>query len=325
MTVKSRVLSLLRENEGEFVRGEDMAAALGCSRNAVWKAVRQLKEEGQHIESDPKEGYRLVQLGGGISAEGIRLYLDHPEVSIKVYETLPSTNQAAKEAAIAGTLGHGALVIAREQTQGRGRQGKAFFSPAEAGVYFSIVLEPKTEVGKALLITTAAATAVYRAVKALCALELSIKWVNDLYYRGRKVCGILTEAVSDFESGGVQFVVVGFGINLAPPSGGYPPDLLEVAGSLFGSLQEAKGIDPNRLVAQITNGLLSSYGEGMVSEEYVARNLVPGRDILVKRGMVNERFHALSIASDGALMVERIGEGDVPSRELIRYGEIQLL
>ena len=201
MTVKSSLLEMLEKNKGEVLSGESIAGELGCTRAAVWKAVKSLREEGYHIEAGPNKGYMLAKDTNRLSQEGIRLFLDDPKVKIDIYDELESTNQTAKKEAMMGEAGHGAFVIARSQTAGRGRRGREFYSPADTGLYMSVILKPQGTIHDSLLITTAAAVAVYRAVAQICGIQLDIKWVNDLFYKGKKVCGILTEAVTDFESG----------------------------------------------------------------------------------------------------------------------------
>lgn len=119
----------------------------------------------------------------------------------------------------AGGAGHGTLVAAGMQTAGRGRRGRSFASPEGAGLYLSVILKTGLPMQDAALTTFAAAVAVRRAVKAVCGKELAIKWVNDLYWQGKKCCGILTEAVTDVESGGLDHMVVGIGIDLVRPQG----------------------------------------------------------------------------------------------------------
>ncbi len=214
MTVKSSLLEMLEKNKGEVLSGERIAGELGCTRAAVWKAVKSLREDGYRIEAGPNKGYMLAKDTNRLSQEGIRLFLDDSKVKIDIYDKLESTNQTAKKEAMMGETGHGAFVIARSQTAGRGRRGREFYSPADAGLYMSVILKPQGTIHDSLLITTAAAVAVYRAVAQICGIQLDIKWVNDLFYKGKKVCGILTEAVTDFESGNIEFVVVGMGLNL---------------------------------------------------------------------------------------------------------------
>ena len=201
MTVKSRLLELLEQHKGETLSGEDIGRELSCTRAAVWKAVNSLRQEGYPIEAGPNKGYMLARESNLISAEGIRLFLKDPQVEIKIFDAISSTNLEARQLAVSGMAGHGSFVVAMEQTAGRGRRGREFYSPKGSGIYLSVILEPKGTLEGSLLITTAAATAVYKAVKEVCGVKLGIKWVNDLYKDNRKICGILTEAVTDFESG----------------------------------------------------------------------------------------------------------------------------
>ena len=201
MTVKSRLLELLEQHKGETLSGEDIGRELSCTRAAVWKAVNSLRQEGYPIEAGPNKGYMLARESNLISAEGIRLFLEDPQVEIKIFDAISSTNLEARQLAVSGMAGHGSFVDAMEQTAGRGRRGREFYSPKGSGIYLSVILEPKGTLEGSLLITTAAATAVYKAVKEVCGVKLGIKWVNDLYKDNRKDCGILTEAVTDFESG----------------------------------------------------------------------------------------------------------------------------
>ena len=239
MTVKSSLLEMLEKNKGEVLSGESIAGELGCTRAAVWKAVKSLREEGYHIEAGPNKGYMLAKDTNRLSQEGIRLFLDDPKVKIDIYDELESTNQTAKKEAMMGEAGHGAFVIARSQTAGRGRRGREFYSPADTGLYMSVILKPQGTIHDSLLITTAAAVAVYRAVAQICGIQLDIKWVNDLFYKGKKVCGILTEAVTDFESGNIEFVVVGMGLNLYLDQENMPAELRNIAGALYETKEDA--------------------------------------------------------------------------------------
>ena len=171
MTVKSSLLEMLEKNKGEVISGERIASELGCTRAAVWKAVKSLREEGYRIEAGPNKGYMLAKDTNRLSQEGIRLFLDDPEVKIDIYDELESTNQTAKKEAMIGEAGHGSFVIARSQTAGRGRRGRGFYSPADAGLYMSVILKPQGTLHDSLLITTAAAVAVYRAVEQICGIH----------------------------------------------------------------------------------------------------------------------------------------------------------
>ena len=121
MTVKSRLLELLEQHKGETLSGEDIGRELSCTRAAVWKAVNSLRQEGYPIEAGPNKGYMLARESNLISAEGIRLFLEDPQVEIKIFDAISSTNLEARQLAVSGMAGHGSFVVAMEQTAGRGR------------------------------------------------------------------------------------------------------------------------------------------------------------------------------------------------------------
>ena len=320
MMVKSRLLELLEKHKGETLSGEDIGRELSCTRAAVWKAVKSLREEGYPIEAGPNKGYVLARESNLLSAEGIRLFLDDPQVDIQIFDEINSTNLEARQAAVSGKAGHGSFVVALEQTAGRGRRGREFYSPRGSGIYLSVVLEPRGTLEGSLLITTAAATAVYKAVQDVCGIELGIKWVNDLYRDGKKVCGILTEAVTDFESGNIEFAIVGIGLNLYVEASHLSEELREVAGGIYPDQESAGVADRNRLVAQIVNHLLEETKDLKLSEVYVAHNLVPGREITIVDGENSRTARALSICEDGRLLVE---ETDGTQQKL-SFGEISI-
>ncbi|MDO5136111.1 MAG: biotin--[acetyl-CoA-carboxylase] ligase [Eubacteriales bacterium] len=320
MTVKSRLLELLEQHRGETLSGEELARELSCTRAAVWKAVKTLREEGYHIDAGTNRGYVLSPDSHRLSLEAIRLHLREPQVYMRLYQQISSTNQEAKKAAIQREAGHGAFVLALEQTEGRGRRGRSFYSPRGGGLYLSVVLEPKDTIQSSLLLTTGAAAAVCMAVEEVCGVSLDIKWVNDLYKDGKKVCGILTEAVTDFESGSIEFAIVGIGLNLYLEEKALPEELKGLAGSVYASGEEAGRADLNRLAAGIVNHLLEETRRKALSPEYVRRSILPGRDILV---MDKERVRpakALELCPDGRLLIQE----EDGSRRQLSYEEVSV-
>ena len=321
ISVKSRLLELLEQNRGITISGEQMARELDCTRAAVWKAVKALQQEGYEIEAGPNKGYMLSEDNNILAEEGIRPLLRQPEVYLKLYQETDSTNRAAKQAAIAGKAGHGSVILACGQSCGRGRRGRSFYSPSQAGLYLSVILQPQGNLRESLLLTTDAAVAVYKAVRKITGIELDIKWVNDLYYKGKKVCGILTEAITDFESGEIQYAVVGIGLNLYEEEGGYPPELRGIAGGLYRNQREAEGVNRNRLAAEIVNCLLDETRELKLLPEYLDRNMVPGQRIQILDGQQSRSAYAVAICQDGRLKV-REEDG---SETLLAYGEISVI
>ena len=321
ISVKSRLLELLEQNRGITISGEQMARELDCTRAAVWKAVKTLQQEGYEIEAGPNKGYMLSEDNNSLAEEGIRPLLRQPEVYLKLYQEIDSTNRAAKQAAIAGEAGHGSVILACGQSCGRGRRGRSFYSPSQAGLYLSVILQPQGNLRESLLLTTEAAVAVYKAVRKITGIELDIKWVNDLYYKGKKVCGILTEAITDFESGEIQYAVVGIGLNLYEEEGGYPPELRGIAGGLYRNQREAEGVNRNRLAAEIVNCLLDETRELKLLPEYLDRNMIPGHRIQILDGQQSRSAYAVAICQDGRLKV-REEDG---SETLLAYGEISVI
>ena len=227
VSTRQALLQALSAAGGSYVSGQQLAETLGVSRAAVHKAAAALTAQGYALEAAPRRGYRLTG-GDPFCAEAVGSY----PAPIYLYDSLESSNLTAKQLALTGAP-HGTLVLTSHQQAGRGRMGRVFESPAGKGVYLSLLLRPDLSAADAQTVTIGAAVAVARAVKALCGLELSIKWVNDLYYQGRKVCGILTEAGTDIESGQLEWLVVGIGLNLTTSPADWPEELARTAGSLY--------------------------------------------------------------------------------------------
>ncbi|MDO4396216.1 MAG: biotin--[acetyl-CoA-carboxylase] ligase [Clostridia bacterium] len=228
---RDQLLELFEKNKGSYFSGEEIAEKLGISRTAVWKAVQSLKNEGYKIEAVRNKGYSLATDTDILSAQGIEKYLrdavgvgdeagagrnGNAKVTLNVLSEVDSTNVVAREKATAGAP-DGYTVVAGSQTKGRGRMGRAFYSPAGTGVYMSLVLRPKNfSPQNAVKLTTMAAVAVCRAIEKVSGEKAEIKWVNDVYVRGKKVCGILREASFNLEDGSLEYAVLGIGINVFP-------------------------------------------------------------------------------------------------------------
>lgn len=213
MSVKEAVLSSLIKNAGSFISGEELSNSMDVSRTAIWKAIKALKDEGHIIEAVTNKGYMLVSTSDLVTETSLREALPDKYKSncIQIYNTLGSTNTHAKHLALDGAP-HGTVVLAHQQTEGKGRLGRSFDSPL-SGIYLSMVIKPSFDPMLSTLITNAAAVAVSEAIDEVCGLESRIKWVNDIYISGKKVCGILSEGLTDFETGQIESIIVGIGIN----------------------------------------------------------------------------------------------------------------
>ena len=305
MSVKIEVLKALEENRGSFFSGEALANKLNISRAAVWKAIKQLKEEGYSIKAISNKGYSLSIETDVLSREGINIFLkeENKGLDIEVYKELDSTNVYAKQLAVQGAL-HGTVVLAEEQTAGRGRRGRSFYSPGSTGIYMSIILRPNMEANEAILITTATSVAVAKAIETVTRIKTGIKWVNDIYIDEKKVAGILTEAVTDFESGKIECVIVGIGINFSTPKNSYPDEIKEIATSLYEN--KPNDITRNQLVAEIINQVLASF-KNLQSKEFIEdykeKSIVIGRDIYILSNNSKTKAKAIDIDEQGGLIV----------------------
>ncbi len=239
MKTKDRILELLHQNRGAYISGQELADTLQVSRTAIWKAITSLREEGYEICGSTKNGYLLAEktdllnsevIASGLSEEARAFY------QITCVDVTESTNNDLRVQGLAGAI-EGTTLIAAKQTAGKGRKGRAFYSPDISGLYLSIILRPDMAMEDAVLITTATAVAAARACEetntALSAYDIGIKWVNDLFLSGKKFCGILTEAFLSMETGGLDYAVMGIGFNLTSPKDGWPEGISDVATSLF--------------------------------------------------------------------------------------------
>ncbi len=313
MSTKESVLELLTASP-EGVSGEIMARKLGVSRAAVWKAVRSLKAQGCDIEGVSNRGYRLLRGADELNAALITAACGLPT---EVFETLPSTNIVARERAMNGAP-HGTVIAANTQTSGRGRRGRSFVSGG-LGIYMTVILHPDAECSEAPLITTAAAVAVRDAILEVCGRDCGIKWVNDLYFNGKKVCGILTEAATDLESGEIRSMVVGIGINFRGVSGDFPKELREKAGFLLEPGED--GPRRNDLIAKTASNLLARAEQLQSREfmdEYRRHSIILGRRVEYVRGGRTFVATALDIDRNGGLEVLR----DDGVRETVTSGEV---
>ncbi len=321
MTVKDRVLDALESNRGAWFSGEALARTLGVSRSAVWKAISQLRAAGYPIRAVPNRGYSLEAGSALLSPQSVGQYCAVPGLAVQVEPSVTSTNDVLRQQAEAGAP-EGTVLIAAEQTAGKGRRGHSFYSPPDTGLYLSLLLRPKLEAKDALSLTTCAAAAVALAIEDCAGIDAGIKWVNDVFCRGKKVCGILTEAALDLESGGLQYAVVGLGVNLFPPEGGYPPALADIMGAVFDA--RPQGLEArSQLAGRILERFFAFYeriGEKPFFADYKKRSFLLGREVeVLERGLVRPAV-ALDLEPDFSL---RVREADGTVRAL-SSGEVRV-
>ena len=319
------MLRLLEENKGEPISGQKLAELLGVSRQAIWKAVESLKEDGHIINSSINKGYQLDSNSDLISAEGIRIFLskENRDRPIIVFKTIDSTNSEAKRLALNGAL-HGTVIISEEQTNGRGRKGKSFFSPPKTGIYASFILKPKVNIDDAQMVTIYAAVSVCNVIENLTNLKPKIKWVNDIYLNGKKICGILTEAISDFESGTVDFIIVGIGVNFSTKQEDFPKEIQDIAGSL-----PKTNISRNQFIAALIDEMLKNANcifQNNLIDLYKEHSLMLGKEIIYQKNLqtlygkvldINERGNLVVLINNSKIDILHSGEVEIKTKRII--------
>lgn len=224
MTLRESVLLALKERSGQWISGEALSEILNVSRTTVWKQVKTLLSEGYAIESSSKKGYRLSAPPDLLSPEEVGPGLATQQLGREhyfYYRELDSTNNRARELAAAG-YAEGTVVVAETQTAGRGRRGRNWYSPDSEGIYMSVILRPRLPLKEISRISLVTAVAVAATLETELQLQPRIKWPNDILINGRKIAGILSEAVTDMDS--IEYIVAGIGLNINNPLQNFPPD-----------------------------------------------------------------------------------------------------
>ena len=288
MTTKQKVFELLTQNEGSHISGEKLAQKCGVSRAAIWKAVKALREDGFVVEGTNNNGYTLsANSKADILSQAVleydlaQAFPDFTGSHVECFETIDSTNTYAKKlAAQDASKYHQAIITAESQTAGRGRIGRTFESPAGTGVYLSLIITPKGGITQPAVITASAAVAVCRAIKKLYDVQPAIKWINDIYVQNdgvlKKAVGILTEGITNFETGLIESAVIGIGVNIKPSADIKKSAAKDIAGFLTEAPQIDGGLPPApapsraRFIAEIAGQVFKILDEPLprVIEEY---------------------------------------------------------
>lgn len=303
--LKNEVYKLLIKNKGSYLSGQQIADKLNVSRTAVWKVINSLKEDGFDIRSKTNMGYYIFEESNLINKIILEkeMLTDCLGKNIIILDSIDSTNNYLKEKA--DVLPDGTLVIAKKQTGGKGRFGRKFESPEGTGLYMSVLIKS----GKYNLnfITILAAVAVHRAIFEVCKIKTQIKWVNDIHYNGKKLCGILTEATIEGETGNINNIILGIGINT-----GKWNELPENLEKIITTLEDisCKKISQNKLCVEVLkniemllNDISCENGIHNLLNEYKENLNVFNKNITVVFGKNRVNGYIKDITETGALMV----------------------
>lgn len=324
---KAEVLRLLREST-DYISGQELCEKFSVSRTAVWKIMKQLKEEGYEIEAVQNRGYRLLTVPDILSKSEIESRLDGGWIGTRVYfaEEVDSTNTWGKRLAEEGAP-HGTLIVADEQTQGRGRRGRSWKSPKGTNISMTLILRPDLEPSRASMLTIVMGLSVAQGLKELLELSIEIKWPNDAVLNGHKLCGILTEMSAQIDY--INYVVVGTGINVNLPE--IPEDLKEIATSLL--IETGHTVNRAEVIGAVMrafarnyesfietgdlSGLRDAYNEILANRDRQVRVLDPKDPYEGVALGINPRGELLVRKEDGS--VSEVYAGEVSVRGLYSY------
>jgi BirA family biotin operon repressor/biotin-[acetyl-CoA-carboxylase] ligase len=325
--VKDKPDDLLAALEGRrWQSGAEVARRLGVSRAAVWKRIERLRSQGYGIEAVAGRGYRLVRDSDLLLPDAIRKHLRAKLLRGEIVHrtTIDSTNRLAAEQARGGAV-EGTIVVAEQQTAGRGRLGRTWVSPASVNLYMSVVLRPRIPPLEVPRLTLVAGLAVAEAIRDSGTFQPRIKWPNDVLLDGRKVAGILTEL--EAEADRVRFVIVGIGVNLNATRTDFPPDLKTKATSLL--LAGGAPVDRAAFTGRLLTRLDAAYaaflsgGFAALRHRYEELHGLVGLAVTIDgtpplagtvRGV--DDGGALLVVSGGAL--QRVVSGEVTLRQAYR-------
>jgi BirA family transcriptional regulator, biotin operon repressor / biotin---[acetyl-CoA-carboxylase] ligase len=303
-----KLLALFEDKDGEYVSGEMISKLLNVSRTAVWKGIKRLEAEGCVFEASRRLGYRLLGKPSRLAVSDILAKLETKRFgrSIKLLSQVGSTQDAARQLAEEGAV-EGALVIAEQQLQGRGRMGRTWLSPYGKGVWMSLVLKPRIPLPYTPQLTLLTAVALCRALRKLTALEIGIKWPNDLLISGKKISGILLESAAEEER--LRYVIAGIGISVNLDATDYDDEMLSRVISLKMAL--GRPVDRTNVITSFLNEYENMYelyqqeGFGPVKTLWEALSISLGMKatLTTPQGVIDGI--PVGLADTGALLVKQ--------------------
>ena len=320
--MRELILETLRKER--HISGEEMGKRLKTSRTAVWKHVNELRKMGYEIQSSPKIGYTFKKGTNLLLSEEIEHGLNAQIMGKHVvhYDTVSSTQDIAAEMARRGAI-EGTLVIAETQEKGRGRKGRSWVSFPQGGIYLSLILRPNLMPFQVVQIPLIAGVALTKAIRETVPLQPVIKWPNDIIIGKKKVGGILTEMSSEID--GVNYVILGIGLNVNMSVSVFNEDISDIATSLIDRCGEftsrVKLVQSFLCEFELIYTKFLAHGFGPARDEWKELNTTLGSLLKITDGITDIEGEAIDIDNDGFLLVRkengdisRIISGDVSLR-----------
>lgn len=302
--MNEKVFKILQSSK-DYISGQEISKKLNVSRQAVWKAINSLKQQGFVIDSVTNKGYKIIDYPKSLNKQVLDNTLETEFIgkNMIVLDTISSTNDYLK------VLGHkdgknGTVAAAREQTAGKGRLGRKWVSEKDENIYFSVLLRPQLSPMEVSGITPVAGLAVCKAIRDYCNIDCKIKWPNDVIVNNKKLVGILTEMSAEFDA--VEFIVIGIGINTDQTE--FPEEVKSKATSLY--LETGKKIDKNKFLSLVLKHLeteltKSNYKINETNlEDYKNLCATIGRKVTCCKGGRKIKGTAINVNTRGELEVE---------------------
>ncbi len=301
--MQNKILEILT-NTDSHISGQEISEKLGVSRQAVWKAINTLKEKGYEINSAPKKGYRLISFPDYLNENAIKNAL-HNEIigkSVIVLDSVRSTNDYLKQLGNDGCE-NGTVVVAREQTNGKGRLGRQWLSAKDNSIMFSFLLRPDIAPHEVSAITPLTGLAICKAVRKFTNLDCMIKWPNDIIVGRKKLVGILCEMSAEFDR--VDYIITGVGVNVDQAV--FPEEIDFKATSIL--LETGRHINKNDFLACILEHIENEFLKNDLKltstalDEYAEMCATIGKGVTFTRGTRKVSGMAVGIDSNGELKV----------------------
>ncbi|MFV9510668.1 biotin--[acetyl-CoA-carboxylase] ligase [Tepidibacillus sp. LV47] len=317
--MREKIKEIFIQKRHQFVSGEEISKQLNISRTAVWKHIEELKKEGYQFEAIRKKGYRLLNDPDDISKERLKASISTKWMGKEIIylPEVDSTQRVAHELARNGAL-HGTVVITDNQTKGKGRLGRNWFSRKGKGIWMSFILRPSFPYHHAPQITLFTSVILANTLKKLYKVNFMIKWPNDIYINGKKVSGILTEIHGEQDQ--IHYMIIGIGINTHQID--FPEELKEKATSI----EKEIGYVPKRIefityfFSEFEQEYLHFLKDGFAPYYKQYNNALYGKGKRIKLRQFNEEIEGtiVSIDQNGYLILrqdngreEKVVSGDI--------------
>lgn len=311
-----KVLDILKKHQGNFISGSEIGKELNISRMAVNKEICKLRAKGYSILSTTNRGYCLSEDNDTLELDALKSKLKNPH-SIEIFKRIDSTNNYIKENIKNIPFNH--IVISNEQTNGRGRQSRKFFSTKDKGIYMSFFIKPNCSIEESLKLTILTSVAVFSAIKKNYSVDIKLKWVNDLILNNLKIGGILCEGEIELNNKELNSMIIGIGINVKSME--FPPELCDIATSIENHTDTK--IQRINLIADIVNYFdLYFGGQEDYMKIYRDNSLLKNTPITVYQN--NQSYDAIAVDVDdfGSLIIEKdnkiskLNSGEISVRKI---------